>query len=150
VSGPHDSSMKVNWPQHGRCVWPLVCLPGSYACTHVSLTSLVTHIHGSMAIPVIVRMCLPALVLTGASLEQTAAATPAWLKSQAGRERLSEARKALQQLVASGDLNSSQGRAVAAALGRTLTLWQGPPGTGKTATLLRFCQVSLQVGGLLV
>lgn len=101
------------------------------------------------AMPFVVSMCLWAVLPTGASLEQTAAATPAWLKNPGGRERLSAARKGLQQLVTSGALNSSQGRAVAAALGRTLTLWQGPPGTGKTATLLRFCQVSLQVSALL-
>ena len=34
------------------------------------------------------------------------------------------------------NLNSSQRKAVKAAMGNTLTLWRGPPGTGKTRTLV--------------
>lgn len=41
-----------------------------------------------------------------------------------------------------GRLNGSQGEAIRAALGQTLTLWQGPPGTGKTRTLAHLLAVA--------
>jgi primosomal protein N' len=107
--------------------------------------------------------------LPGTSLEQAAAAAPAWARAPAARERLKAATAAAKGLskpakppaaasrggdgaptgtaAAAGAppplLNPSQASAVAAALGRTLTLWQGPPGTGKTATLLRLCAAAL-------
>eukprot|EP00931_Biecheleriopsis_adriatica_P020225 TRINITY_DN13584_c0_g2_i1.p1 TRINITY_DN13584_c0_g2~~TRINITY_DN13584_c0_g2_i1.p1 ORF type:complete len:1432 (+),score=359.38 TRINITY_DN13584_c0_g2_i1:181-4296(+) len=48
-----------------------------------------------------------------------------------------QARKRLQQDRGEEELNPSQREAVAAALGRRLTLVQGPPGTGKTTVSVR-------------
>ena len=94
----------------------------------------------------------------GTTLEQAAAAQPAWLRGNpAAKERLTAAAKATRALArppppagtngggggGGAALNASQAAAVEAALGRTLTLWQGPPGTGEGATpriLSFFCQ----------
>lgn len=94
---------------------------------------------------------LAGCLTAGTSLEQAAAAPPAWLRgSPAAKERLAAAAKAARALARPGGgggngggsnggasgggggaaLNASQAAAVEAALGRTLTLWQGPPGTG--------------------
>jgi hypothetical protein len=84
-------------------------------------------------------------LLGGAAAAAAAEAAPHWLP--AGAAGAKAARAAAD--AATRGLNDSQRAAVAAALGRTLTLWQGPPGTGKTRTLLALIRaaVAQQRGG---
>lgn len=60
---------------------------------------------------------------------------PVWVRDPRWR---SDVRQLLAGL---GNLNTSQKKAIAQAVVRSLTLWQGPPGTGKTRTLLALVEV---------
>lgn len=87
-------------------------------------------------------LALPAAGLQSAAASGAAAAAlrPTWLQGSASGLRLIP-RIAREETAA---LNASQQAAVAAALGRTLTLWQGPPGTGKTCTLVAFIRAAVR------
>ena len=54
------------------------------------------------------------------------------------RDWRTAAKERLEEL---GGLNTSQRKAIASALTRSLSLWQGPPGTGKTRTMMTFIDV---------
>ncbi|KAK9863459.1 hypothetical protein WJX84_011464 [Apatococcus fuscideae] len=88
------------------------------------------------------RVLLGAGLPQGLDLPSASRQAPSWALGNAARTILKPAFASLAKILEAGKLNRSQGEAIRAALGQTLTLWQGPPGTGKTRTLAHFLAVA--------